>query len=290
MRPTPPEVLQLARRQDGIVSRRQLRALGHSYAWIAGHARAWLRVLPGVYCVDLHAVADRRRLSWRARLWAGLCFAGDGAVAGGLAAAYLHGLVDQPPVTIELAIPHGTRRRVRQEGYVFAPRAAMSPVLDSCQRGLTTPSRIRSRLRDRSRHRWRGLLEALLADVEDGSTTQLELAYVRAVERPHGLPTARRQVRQLATGAISDNDYGDFDTIVELDGRRGHVEDGAFRDMDRDNLHTVRGKATLRFGWGQVAEQPCRVAQQVGALLRQRGWNGTPTTCRWCRVRTDRCA
>ena len=72
---------------------------------------------------------------------------------------------------------------------------------------------------------------------------------------------------------------------MELDGRLGHEGEGAFRDRARDNVTTISGKASLRFGWADVDAQACEVAQDVAVLLWFRGWRGNLTRCGvGCRV------
>jgi hypothetical protein len=101
------------------------------------------------------------------------------------------------------------------------------------------------------------------------------------VERPHGLPTAKRQrrVRRGKSAAFRDVDYIDVATIVELDGRLGHEEAAdRWADLDRDLSAMVAGELTLRVGWGQVLD-PCRLACVVGGILIARGWIPTLRGC-----------
>jgi hypothetical protein len=77
-----------------------------------------------------------------------------------------------------------------------------------------------------------------------------------------------------------DVDHGDFDLFIELDGRLFHNTAGQRdKDLDRDLDSAVDSKRTVRLGWGQVFDRPCRTAGRVGRLLRQRGWTGTPRAC-----------
>jgi hypothetical protein len=59
--------------------------------------------------------------------------------------------------------------------------------------------------------------------------------------------------------------------IVELDGRVGHVEDGASRNRRRDNISTVLGRVTLRYGWVDTVHDSCGTAAEVAQVLRGRG-------------------
>jgi hypothetical protein len=121
----------------------------------------------------------------------------------------------------------------------------------------------------------------VLGDVGTGAHSALELRYLRQVERPHGLPTGRRQNRSDALH-VRDVVYEQFGLVVELDGRLGHEGMGRFRDMNRDNLATVSGELTLRYGHIDVTGSPCSVAEQVGAVLFARGWTEGAQRCRHC--------
>jgi len=108
-----------------------------------------------------------------------------------------------------------------------------------------------------------------------------ERRYLRDVERSHGLPVARRQVRVVTRQGVTfrDVEYSDFGVVVELDGRLVHS--GLRRewaDLERDVDAVVRGEAAIRFGWGQVLE-PCRGSRVVGRLLRARGWTEDLRRC-----------
>ncbi len=257
-------------------------------------------------------------LDWRAQVSAAVLYCGEGAVASHSTAARLHGLFDKDPDAIEVLIP--VNRRVIRPGQVrlamcreLSSRTAYSgwptrttvedTVLDmaehgdadnaiawlskACQRRRTTPARLAEVLDRRARHRWRELLVDALSDVAAGVESALEYRYVRGVERPHGLPEARRQQVVILGGRRrrTDNDYEPFGVVVELDGRLGHEGEGVFRDRSRDNSATVNGKASLRFGWADVDARPCEVAQDVAVLLRSRGWHGSLKRCgAHCRV------
>jgi len=304
----------LAEAQYGVLSRAQCLGLdmtSDAIRWML-HSRRWQRVHLGVYAT--HAGP----LDWPARVSAALLYCGEGAVASRRTAARLHGLLDQDPDHIEVLIP-GNRRVARPSHVELATCADLTrrtassgwpsrttvedTVLDlaergdsdnaiawlskACQRRRTTTARLAEVLEKRMRHRWRGLLVDALSDVTDGVESVLEFRYVRRVERPHGLPEARRQ-RVVVTGGArrrSDNDYEPFGVVVELDGRVGHEGDGVFRDRTRDNITTVSGKVTLRFGWADVDVHTCEVAQDVAVLLWSRGWRGRLKRCgAGCRV------
>ncbi len=160
-------------------------------------------------------------------------------------------------------------------------REIVGVVTTACQLRRTTPARLNRELARRAQHPRRKLLLALLTDVADGAESPLELGFLRRVERAHGLPRGVRQHRiPFGGGAmVVDVYYERYATYAELDGRVGHLGDGAFRDHQRDNLLAVRGGTTLRYGWVAVTDQPCDVATQLAGVLHDRGWRGSIRRC-----------
>jgi hypothetical protein len=167
-------------------------------------------------------------------------------------------------------------------------RGAVHWISTAVQRGLSTPPRLRRALAGRPRIRDRRLVEDLLADVAEGVRSPLEYRYRNDVERAHGLPAGSRQAGRRSgrlertRSSYRDVCYDDFGLVVELDGRAGHVEGGRLRDLRRDNVTTLRGERTLRYGWFDVTQEACLTAFQVAAGLRFGGWTGVPTRCRHC--------
>ena len=101
------------------------------------------------------------------------------------------------------------------------------------------------------------------------------------VERPHGLPPPRRQnpVRRGGRSQYQDLSYDDYALVVELDGREAHPEWYRWADIRRDNATAATGQVTLRYGWGDVTDSPCRTALEIAATLRERGWTGALRRC-----------
>lgn len=148
-------------------------------------------------------------------------------------------------------------------------------------RRLTTRAKLAAALRQRQLSHWRRDLTELLSEEMDGAHSPLESRYVRDVERPHGFPTAGRQVRFVRAGRRGYRDvlYEAYRLAVELDGSLAHPAESRWRDIRRDNAALAAGISTLRFGWPDIARDPCAVAAQIARVLRQRG----PTGCRPCR-------
>jgi hypothetical protein len=115
-----------------------------------------------------------------------------------------------------------------------------------------------------------------LGDVSEGTLSLLEHRYVHRVERPHGLPAARRQarVRHRTGNRYLDNLYEGYGVCSELDGTAAHPADEQWRDKRRDNANAAQGIVTLRFGLLDLGDRSCQTAADVAAVLRMRGWTG----------------
>jgi hypothetical protein len=302
----------LAGQQHGAVASRQLHDLGVPRELVRQRMRAqrWQRAHPGVY------VLHTGPLPPLTRVWAALLYAGEVAVASHETAAWLHGLLDTPPDRVHVLVPHGHRHRpsrdgvqVRQSRHLAARRQGMPEpprtrvedtvldladrtrdahrvvglVLTACQRRLTTPARLRRRLGMRPRARWRVLIQELLTDAADGVASPLERRYRDDVERPHGLPSGERnRPGQDSVGSrlYRDVRYPRWRTVVELDGRAAHPDEGRDGDQLRDGeLLADEDARTVRLGWVAVTGQTCRSALVVAGLLRRGGWTGELTPC-----------
>jgi hypothetical protein len=305
-------VAALLREQDGVISRRQVLALGGSDNDIERllRRREWARVHPGTY------VDHTGPPSWRQLAWAAILHHWPSALAGASALRW-SGLriSDGMPgsTAIELVVPvhravdpgrRITARRVKEFDRITGPAlvpprvriehavldvasrarredAEVAVLADACQTRRTTPERLVEALALLPRLRHRRLMLDILEDVASGAYSGLERRYLVRVERPHGLPTAQRQ-RRVSVGrsvAYRDVEYVELGTIVELDGKLGHEAAGdRWRDLDRDVQAVVGGAITLRVGWLQ-ALQACRLAAAVGAVLGARGWDDVPRRC-----------
>jgi very-short-patch-repair endonuclease len=148
-------------------------------------------------------------------------------------------------------------------------------------RRRTTADRIRGAMDVRKKMRWRREIAAALGDAAGGALSVLEYRYVHRVERPHGLPMARRQarIRQGTGNRYLDNLYEKYQVCVELDGTAAHPAEEQWRDKRRDNANAVSGLVTLRFGLLDLGDRRCDTASAVASLLRRRGWTGSPRPC-----------
>ncbi|MFW6598185.1 type IV toxin-antitoxin system AbiEi family antitoxin domain-containing protein [Propionibacteriaceae bacterium Y2011] len=302
--------------QHGVISRRQALDLGlrpHDLARLVRN-RVWARILPGVY-VDHTGPA-----SWLQRAWAGVLHCSPAALGGWSALrAYADARRQRGPLgpagaleRIDLVVPLANKRApidgyrvlrsVRFEQDVAAtawpPRvrvteatldvasaaatdhAAVAILADVCQARWTTPARLLAALDGRARIRRRGWLASVLTDVDQGTCSVLEHAYLTRVERPHRLPTGRRQVQDATYRVFRDVVYEDQSVIVELDGRLFHGTSGQReRDLERDLDARLDGRVTIRLGWRQCTERACYTAGKLAQILYDAGWRGGARPC-----------
>ncbi len=269
----------------------------------------WQRLQRGVYAAFS---GDPAR---ETMLWAALLRAGPDAVLSHQTAAERHGLIDKPSSVITITVPasrHPARVKIpgvvihRSDAILRTRHPTMFPpctrvedtVLDLIQaapsfddayawicraigRRRTTSNRIRQAMDARKKMRWRRELAMALDDAGDGVLSLLEYRYVHRVERPHGLPAARRQarIRQLSGNRYLDNLYEEYGVCAELDGTAAHPADEQWRDKRRDNANAARGIVTLRFGLADLGERRCDTAAAVAAVLQRNGWRGAPRPC-----------
>jgi hypothetical protein len=309
-RSIPDELLRLAGLQDGVLTLEQAGAFGVTPTVVKRLCaqQHWQRLGRGLLFVRPGSPP------WRAWAWAGVLAAGDRARLGPEASGHLWGLRPEPPELVDVLCPISGRptlrgpwvfRRerpgVRSEHSVGSPPrlTAVDTLLDLCALSssgevvdlVTRAARLRAvrpeelllALQRRRLHPCRRLLTELLQDVAEGRESPLELRYLRDVERAHGLPVGRRNRYRGGLRHRSDVGYDDYGVLVELDGRLGHAEDGRFRDFRRDNDFAVRSLVTLRYGWYDVTERSCEVAQQVGTVVASRGWTDLIQRCPRCR-------
>jgi hypothetical protein len=223
----PAAAAQIAHWQSGTVSRQQLLDAGLSAQLIKRRLERgrWQQIHWGVYAVF---TGPPPRKAW---LWAAVLRAGPGAVLSHLTAAELHGLLDTPAEAIFVTVP-STRRIsapelvVRMSSRIAEatqpgrqpPRTSVEEtVLDlaelawtfddacgwltqACGRRMTTAAKLEQARHLRKKMRWRHELEDVLAAAADGTHSVLEYRYLRDVERAHGLPRSRRQVRVVIDG------------------------------------------------------------------------------------------
>ena len=288
-------------RQSGIVSGAQAVRIGLAPAAIDNQLRSgrWQRLQRGVYATFTGPP------SREAVLWAVLLRAGPVAALSHRTAAEPDNLIGGPSRVVHVTVPACQRVEpisgvVLHHSRAFdkivhptasPPRTRVEHTLldlsESCAsfddayawlcravgRGSTTPQLLRAAMAERSRLRWRADLLIALGDIGAGILSLLERRYVCDVERPHGLPQARRQAPTIIGGQSRyvDNLYEQALLAVELDGKLAHPPEQRWSDSHRDNAHATLGMQTLRYSWSDIKGRPCAVAAEVGALLTMRG-------------------
>lgn len=307
----PPSLRRVIAEQAGVASRRQLLCAGVSRTTIASRVKRglWQQLHPGVYGTFTGTV------SWQARLWAAVLYAGPGALLSHETAAEILGLTDRRSLVIRVTVPAPRRVRPR-EGMIIRRSAVSYPrwrplrgvpphtfyaetIIDlvagsdslddvvawvsrGIARNLVTAGELRAAGAARRRFRWGEQMEEIINQVAGGSHFPLEFRYDRDVERAHGLPAATRQAKFIkpdGTKGFRDRYYEEYGLIVELDGREFHPEEERGQDRARDNQAAAEAGATLRYGWTDVHRTPCETASQVHRALRKRGYPGTIRPC-----------
>jgi hypothetical protein len=299
----------LLARQRRVLARQQALDLGLTSGAIVARLATgqWQRLHRGVYATFNGEPGQP------ALLWAAVLRTGKSAVLSYATAAELNGFAGPPAPVIHVTVPSG-RPVTSGDGIVLhyssrvteACHPALLPprtrveetVLDlvnaardldeafgwifrACGSRRTTVPKLQAAMQLRSRLRWRtGLAEALNL-AADGVHSLLEFRYVNWAERPHGLPAGRRQRLVIRAGRrqYQDVKYDSYRTVVELDGQAAHPVAGRWIDISRDNANLAAGLVTLRCGWADVTERPCRTAAEVGAVLHQNGWAGQLRRC-----------
>ncbi|MDO8188193.1 type IV toxin-antitoxin system AbiEi family antitoxin domain-containing protein [Conexibacter sp. JD483] len=287
---------ELAERQCGVVSRRQLEAAGLTPSMLRVRLErgTLVKLNRGVYAVG------HRRLNPRGVRIAALFAAGPGAVLSHRDAAGVHGIrpgndratdvtiegkrvapngirlhrAALPPdeVTRVDGLPLTTVERTLVDLAAMLPRDHLGKALHEAdrQRLLDVPSieavMERTRGRTKTGH---AAMRAALDDLRAGelqlTRSDMEIVFARLI-RDHALPRARLNVwideREV------DAWWPEAGVAVELDSWRDHGTRRAFqRDREKGNLLTLRGVRLLRFTHRDVVERAALVAAQVRAAL-----------------------
>jgi hypothetical protein len=283
----------LAERQHGVVSRKQLLAVGfHSQAiqhrMASGrlHRTRWR----GVYALG------RPQLSRHGIWMAAVLSAGPNAVLSHRTAARLWGIRVAEAPDIDVSVPIG--RRPRSRGIVAHRRARLTrndvatrhgipvtepvrtlidiamhlsideleaAVNDADKLGLVRTDALRSALDRHGGQRGAGILRVLL-DRHTFTLThsQLERRFLPIALRA-GLPPPLTQRR--IDGFRVDFCWPDLALVVETDGLRYH-RTAAQQTVDRrrDQTHMAAGRTPLRFSHAQVAFEPDHVEVTLRAV------------------------
>ena len=284
----------MARRQHGVIARRQLIELGFSPKAIK-HRAAVGRLYPiwrGVYAVG------RAELTQHGRWMAAVLACGPGAVLSHLSAAALWGIwTVRSKMPIQVSVPASAYRR--RPGIVVHRRACLATDAHRlhCQIPTTSPLQtlvdiaptltqtdleaainaadkldridpeiLRKGLDNMPRTpgiaKLRRVLDRHTFTLTDSELERRFLALVRRA----GLPDPLTQ--QHVSGFKVDFFWPELKLVVETDGLRYHRTPAEqARDRLRDQAHTAAGLTPLRFPHGQVRYEPEGVVATLTAIV-----------------------
>lgn len=266
----------LAELQDGVVSRRQLYALGVP-RWLVRRevlSRRWIRV--GDQAVRLHTGP----LSPEGHRWAALFVGGPRAMLDGASSLVASGLERFDEARVRVSVPRGARIRHRREYdvrqtrrwsaddllqgpgiprtrpaiaalraalWARSDREATYVVTAAVQQGLVRPGEFGVELLRIRRDRRRAMLHELVNELLDGARSLGELDVARAL-RERGLPAPERQVlRRDSRGRYYlDLYWPQFKLVVEIDGIHHTWAENVVGDALRQNALTMQGDRVLR--------------------------------------------
>jgi very-short-patch-repair endonuclease len=284
-------IARVAARQHGVITRRQLLAVGLFPSGISDRVKAGRlhRIHRGVYAVGHY------RLSNEGRWIAAVLACGEDAVLSHRSAGQLWGILRPrgrrlsmadsrgEGLPIDVTVP-GNGGRKRHRGISVHRSSTLTTAACTLHDGIpvTTPARTLADLRHvLSPARFASALreaEFLRLPVGDGAgrsgsthqrtRTELEAMFMALVRR-HRLP--RPEVNVRVDRYEVDFLWRPQQLIVEVDGWESHGTRSAFEeDRARDARLTSFGYAVLRFTWHQVDEEPRVVARTIRTVLASR--------------------
>lgn len=291
----------LAAEQGGVVSRRQLYALGLTRWQVRGEVRAHRWQLIGDQSVCLHngAITDA------GHQWAAVFQGGPRACLDGASALVAGGLERYTVSRVRVSVPRGARIRrtslydIRQtrrwsgddvvgtgiprtRPEVAAVRAALWAVTDrqasyvltlAVQQGLTTVEVLGRELLRVRRDRRRLLLHTLVNDLLDGARSLGELDVGRELRR-RGLPEPERQVlrRDRRNRYYLDLYWPTYCLVVEVDGIHHAWVENVVGDALRQNALAIDGDTVLRLPLLGLRLQADDFFDQIHEALAAGGW------------------
>jgi very-short-patch-repair endonuclease len=266
---------EIARDQDGVVSRVQLRRLGLSTAQVRNEVRTRRWREHGDHTVAVHTGPLDQRGRWRADLFE----VGADAVLDGVSSLIVAGLTgyDEPVTHASVSkgghprhpdgvAVHETRRRTsddvmgagvpRTRAAVAALRAALWARSDrqaalvivmAVQQRLTTGRAVQRELEKGRRDQRRPFLQTIVRDVVDGAQALGELDFA-ALCRRRGLPPPSRQVlRRGRHGRYYLDVYWDrWGVVVEIEGIHHGAGQTQIADALRQNTLSIQRATVLR--------------------------------------------
>ena len=287
----------------GVLSRRQLRALGATWAYEVAQLDAGRWRAYGPNAVVLHNGPLTRLQS----CWVALVNAGEGAALCAATALELDGLEGWLRTPLELVVVKGrlvppmvgvrvhesrrfdpardvhpsrlpsrtrpARSAVDAATWSRSPRTAVGWLAASVQQGLTRPEELAAELDSAGRVRHRRLLQHAVADISSGAQALSEIDFARICRRFRLPEPVRQAVRVEASGRRryldAEWDLADGRRVVaEVDGAVHLLPRRYWDDMDRANELVIDGSTVLRFATYALRAHPERVADQLRRALR----------------------
>ncbi|MDN4173651.1 DUF559 domain-containing protein [Nocardioides sp. SOB77] len=290
----------VAGRQGGVVSRRQLYALGVTRWQVRGQVRAHRWQLLGDQSVCLH----NGEVSHVGHQWAAVFHGGPRACLDGASALVAGGLQRYAVDRVRVSVPRGARVRrsprydIRQTRRwnaadvvatgvprttpsVAAVRAALWAATDrqaaylltlTVQQGLATAEQVGVEALRVRRDRRRALVHAVVHELVDGARTLDEAAIVRELVR-RGLPAPARQVLRRGRNGryFLDLSWPAHGLVVEVDGIQHAWADHVVGDAVRHNDLVLAGDRVLRVPALGLRLEPDTFYGQIEQALRGRG-------------------
>lgn len=286
---------QLAAEQGGVVSRRQLYAVGVTRWQVRGHVSARRWQLIGDQSVALHNGV----VSEQGHRWAAVFQGGPRAHLDGASSLVAGGLKRFTADRVRVSVPRGARVRrtasydIRQtrrwsaddlapsgiprtKPEVAAVRAGLWAKSDkqaalvvtmTVQQGLAEPVAIGRQLMRVRKHR-RLFLHAVVNDLIDGARSLGELDVVAELRR-RGLPTPARQVlrRDSRNRYFLDLYWPDARLVVEIDGIHHSWAENVVGDALRQNALALAGDTVLRLPLLGLRLNPDEFFGQIASAL-----------------------
>ncbi|MGZ4428917.1 MAG: DUF559 domain-containing protein [Nocardioidaceae bacterium] len=297
---------ELAETQEGILSRRQLYALGYTRGEVRANVRArrWRRV--GSQSLCMH----RGPLGRSAQHWAAVFEGGPKAYLDAGSALLEAGLEHYEVDAIRVSVPRGGRVRrrgglnirqtrrwraddlapgalrratvevaaVREALWARSDRQASLVLTMVVQQGLTTPERIAREMLNVRRDKRRELICGVILDMVGGIRSLSELDVVRECRR-RGLPEPDKQVlRRSKRGTyFLDFTWEEYGLVVEVDGIQHAWVVNIIGDALRQNDITIQGDRVLRLPVLGLRVAKDEFFAQIEQALRDAGWDSRRT-------------
>ena len=295
------ELARLVSGQGGVVSRRQLYALGYTRWEVTAQvkARRWQRVTDQVLAVHTGPLLQE------ALHWAAVFHGGPRAHLDGASALQASGLTRYTVERVRVSVPRGARTRrtrafdIRQtrrwsaddvvargvprtRPEVAAVRAALWARSDRqatlvltmvVQQGLTTPDLLADAALRIRRDRRRRLLQVVILDLLGGARSLGEIDVARECRR-RGLPEPSRQVlrRDGAHRYYLDVYWEEWGVVLEIDGIHHAWAENIVCDALRHNAVALTHVTVLRLPLLGLRVEPDAFFEQVREALVAGGW------------------